>query len=70
VIKIDRVKPSFKLTCPSEPVLLNAEAAYTISEASDSKSGFAADPDGTFPIETRQSGLVQQQLGADRGQRW
>jgi lysophospholipase L1-like esterase len=56
VIKIDKVKPSFKLTCPSEPVLLNAEAAYTISEASDSKSGFAADPNGTFPIETAKAG--------------
>jgi lysophospholipase L1-like esterase len=56
VIKIDKVKPSFTLTCPSGPVLLNSEAAYTISEASDSKSGFASDPDGTFPIETAKAG--------------
>jgi len=56
VIKIDKVKPSFKLTCPSEPVPLNGEAAYTISEASDSKSGFATDPNGTFPIETSEAG--------------
>jgi lysophospholipase L1-like esterase len=56
VIKIDKVKPSFELTCPTGPVLLNSEAAYTISEASDSKSGFASDPDGTFPIETGKAG--------------
>ena len=56
VIKIDKLKPSFTLTCPTGPVLLNSEAAYTISAASDSRSGFAADPNGTFPIETGNAG--------------
>jgi lysophospholipase L1-like esterase len=56
VIKIDKVKPTFKLTCPSGPVLLGSSASYTISEASDAKSGFAASPNGTFPIETAKAG--------------
>jgi GDSL-like Lipase/Acylhydrolase family len=56
VIKIDEVKPSFTLTCPAGPVMLNSQAAYTISAASDSRSGFAADPDGTFAIETGKAG--------------
>jgi lysophospholipase L1-like esterase len=56
VIKIDKATPSFKLTCPTTPILLNGKAAYTISEASDTKSGFASDPDGTFPIETAKAG--------------
>jgi lysophospholipase L1-like esterase len=56
VIKIDKVKPTFTLSCPSEPVLLNSEAAYTISAASDAKSGFASSPNGTFPIETAKAG--------------
>jgi hypothetical protein len=56
VIKIDTVKPSFALTCPSGPVPLNSKAAYTISGASDTKSGFASDPNGTFPIETAKAG--------------
>ncbi|HEY2182151.1 MAG TPA: SGNH/GDSL hydrolase family protein, partial [Solirubrobacteraceae bacterium] len=56
VVKVDKAKPSFKLTCPSGPILLNSAAAYTISEASDTKSGFASDPDGTFPIETAKAG--------------
>jgi len=56
VIKIDKAKPSFKLTCPSGPIPLNSAAAYTISEASDTKSGFASNPDGTFPIETAKAG--------------
>ena len=56
VIKIDKVKPTFTLSCPTGPVLLNSEASYTISGASDSKSGFASDPSGTFPIETGKAG--------------
>src|SRR6185312_16256677 len=56
VIKIDKAKPSFKLTCPSGPIPLNSAAAYTISEASDTKSGFASNPDVTFPIETAKAG--------------
>jgi lysophospholipase L1-like esterase len=56
VIKIDEAKPAFTLTCPSGPVPLNSKASYTISEASDSKSGFASDPNGTFPIETGKAG--------------
>jgi lysophospholipase L1-like esterase len=56
VIKIDKTKPAFTLTCPSGPVLLNSEAAYTISGASDDRSGFASDPNGTFPISTSVAG--------------
>jgi lysophospholipase L1-like esterase len=58
VIKIDKVKPSFTLTCPTGPVLLNSTAAYTISAASDSRSGFASSPNGTFPIETATAGSI------------
>jgi lysophospholipase L1-like esterase len=56
VIKIDEVKPTFTLGCPTEPVLLNSEAAYTVSAASDSRSGFATSPNGTFPIDTSKAG--------------
>jgi lysophospholipase L1-like esterase len=56
VIKIDKTKPAFTLTCPSGPVLLNSEAAYTISGASDDRSGFASDPNGAFPISTSVAG--------------
>jgi lysophospholipase L1-like esterase len=62
VIKIDEAAPTFKLTCPSGPVLLNGKAAYSISEASDSKSGFASDPDGTFPIETGKAGSLDNEV--------
>jgi lysophospholipase L1-like esterase len=56
VIKIDKAQPSFTLTCPSGPVLLNSEASYTISGATDTKSGFASDPNGTFAIDTSKAG--------------
>ena len=56
VIKIDALKPSFTLGCPGAPVPLNSEAAYTISSASDARSGFAASPNGTFPIATSKAG--------------
>src|SRR5438270_1550146 len=56
VIKVDKVSPTFTLSCPTGPVLLNSEAAYTISGASDTKSGFASSPNGTFPIETGKAG--------------
>lgn len=56
VIKIDKAKPAFTLSCPSGPVLLNSEASYTISGATDTKSGFASDPNGTFPIDTSTAG--------------
>ncbi|MGA2321920.1 MAG: SGNH/GDSL hydrolase family protein, partial [Solirubrobacteraceae bacterium] len=56
VIKIDETNPTFTLTCPSGPVLLNSEATYTISNASDTGSGFASNPNGTFPINTSVAG--------------
>ncbi len=56
VIKIDETKPTFTLSCPTGPVLLNSEASYTISQASDTGSGFAASPEGTFPITTSTAG--------------
>jgi lysophospholipase L1-like esterase len=56
VIKIDKAKPSFTLTCPTGPVPLNSEASYTISGAADTKSGFASDPNGTFAIATSKAG--------------
>jgi lysophospholipase L1-like esterase len=59
VIKVDKAKPTFTLTCPSGPVLLNSEAAYTISSASDNKSGFAGEPNGTFPISTSTAGTFE-----------
>jgi lysophospholipase L1-like esterase len=59
VIKIDKVKPSFSLTCPTGPVLLNSEAGYTISAASDTRSEFAGNPNGTFAIETGKAGLFE-----------
>ena len=59
VIKIDEAKPTFKLTCPTGPVPLNREASYSVSEASDSRSGFAVDPDGTFAIDTSKAGTFE-----------
>src|SRR5450759_482092 len=56
VIKIDKAKPAFTLTCPSGPVLLNSEASYTISGASDARSGFASNPNGTFQMSTAVAG--------------
>jgi lysophospholipase L1-like esterase len=59
VIKVDKIKPTFTLTCPSGPVLLNSSASYTISAAADNKSGFASDPDGTFAIDTSKAGTFK-----------
>jgi lysophospholipase L1-like esterase len=56
VIKLDETKPTFTLTCPSGPVLLNSEASYTISGASDARSGFASNPNGTFQMSTAVAG--------------
>ncbi|MGD0454888.1 MAG: SGNH/GDSL hydrolase family protein, partial [Solirubrobacteraceae bacterium] len=58
VVKIDETKPTFTLSCPAGPVLLNGAASYTISEASDTGSGFAASPEGTFPITTSTAGVI------------
>jgi lysophospholipase L1-like esterase len=64
VIKIDKTKPAFTLTCPSGSIVLGADAQYTVSGATDDRSGFATDPSGSFPIPTTEPGshLIQQEI--------
>jgi lysophospholipase L1-like esterase len=55
-IKLDLTAPEVEVNCPAEPVLLNAAASATVV-ASDDLSGFAEDPNGTFPLETSEVGV-------------
>jgi lysophospholipase L1-like esterase len=59
VIKVDKHAPSFTLTCAPGPYVLGSSQTATISGAADSGSGFAADPNGDFPIDTSQPGNNQ-----------
>lgn len=55
LIKIDKTAPTFTLTCPTS-VYLNDSASITISNASDDRSGFFTDPNGSTSIPTSVAG--------------
>jgi lysophospholipase L1-like esterase len=59
VIKIDKTKPSFTLTCPSGSLVLGSTGQYAISGATDDRSGFAADPSGSFSFAADAPGVHQ-----------
>jgi lysophospholipase L1-like esterase len=58
VIKIDKTAPEFTLGCPV-PSVLGDTANATLSGASDDRSGFAIDPNGSQPVDTSQPGNGQ-----------
>jgi lysophospholipase L1-like esterase len=58
-IKLDKVAPTFALTCPASPLLLGESASAVVSEASDALSGFASDPNGERSIDTSAPGNGQ-----------
>jgi lysophospholipase L1-like esterase len=60
LIKIDKTAPTFDLTCPSN-VLLKEPASITISNASDDRSGFLVDPNGSTPAPTNVAGHIPHQ---------
>ena len=49
-IKIDKTAPSLSLDCPASVPYLSS-ASFTLS-ASDDRSGFDPDPNGTYPLDT------------------
>jgi lysophospholipase L1-like esterase len=61
-VKIDKQAPSFALTCPAAPVALNSAATYSVLNASDTLSGLADDPNGTFPLDTSVPGTNPNQV--------
>jgi lysophospholipase L1-like esterase len=69
VIKIDKTKPSFTLTCPTGSLVLGDSAEYTVSGATDDRSGFASDPSGSFPIPTTVPGVhtIQKEIADKAG---
>jgi hypothetical protein len=56
LIKIDKTPPTFALACPAGTTLLNEDAAATISNATDDRSGFADNPNGLYPLSTATAG--------------
>jgi lysophospholipase L1-like esterase len=60
LIKIDKTAPTFDLTCPST-VLLNQPASITISNATDDRSGFLVDPNGSTAAPTNVAGHIPHQ---------
>jgi lysophospholipase L1-like esterase len=58
-VKLDKIAPTFALSCPAEPVELGSNASATVSGASDAGSGFASDPNGERPLSTSAPGNGQ-----------
>jgi lysophospholipase L1-like esterase len=59
LIKLDKTAPTFTLSCPAEPITLGGNASATVSEASDSLSGLASDPNGERALDTSKPGSGQ-----------
>jgi lysophospholipase L1-like esterase len=55
LIKIDKTAPTFTLTCPTS-LYLGDPASITISGATDDRSGFFVDPNGSTSIPTNVAG--------------
>jgi hypothetical protein len=55
-LRLDQTEPEVTVSCPTDPVVINASAVSTVT-ASDELSGFAEDPNGTFPLDTSQIGV-------------
>ncbi len=60
-VKIDKTKPTFDLDCPSGPTVVGGTANAVIANAADETSGFVADPDGIFPLDTSVAGTYTHQ---------
>jgi lysophospholipase L1-like esterase len=59
VIKIDKGPPAFSLGCPATATVLGDPATSTVSGATDDRSGFASDPNGSRPVDTSVPGNGQ-----------
>ncbi|MDQ1651429.1 MAG: hypothetical protein QOI35_629 [Cryptosporangiaceae bacterium] len=59
IIKIDKAAPTFSLGCPATATVLGDPASATVSGATDDRSGFVTDPNGTRPVDTSVPGNAQ-----------